>query len=412
MKAKFLSYLIQENPLFLYLSYTAAHSPLQPEPESAAKCTHIPHLWRRQFCGMVVGLDTAIARVTEAAKSKLGEDTVVVVSSDNGGSVWFGGLNQPLRSGKLNVFEGGVKVPAFVHDLSKDRKYIGKGGREFDHKMHISDWLPTFLSWAQSKHLLQGNEIDGIDQSEALKSGEPVRDEILLDMYYPEESHDHKTMQAYIKGKYKLIIGDVRDPYYYTEPTSDHIETTDDYLFPRVLFEKLTRIMDFTFGERKAEMYRALLNNFVLFQVYSKRIGPQVLLFNLDTDVREEHNIAESHPEIVSDIMATLEKIKEKSPDQADYFNVVLDAVNKRVPGDCIRTGVPDEHCFFVHPWVSDDTDLSTVARVEGTTLMFRMLIKTLVPRLLIVFAFVVGLLFLVCRSRGGKGGQGKQKLN
>jgi len=42
-----------------------------------------------QYCGMVVGLDLALDQLVEFAKENLGEDTIVVVSSDNGGSVWF-----------------------------------------------------------------------------------------------------------------------------------------------------------------------------------------------------------------------------------------------------------------------------------------------------------------------------------
>ena len=34
------------------------------------------------------------------AEKYLGEDTVIVVTSDNGGASWFGGLNEPLRGGK------------------------------------------------------------------------------------------------------------------------------------------------------------------------------------------------------------------------------------------------------------------------------------------------------------------------
>ena len=32
----------EDKPLFLYLSYNAAHSPLQPEPEWLDRCSHIP----------------------------------------------------------------------------------------------------------------------------------------------------------------------------------------------------------------------------------------------------------------------------------------------------------------------------------------------------------------------------------
>jgi hypothetical protein len=72
-------------PLFLYLPFTAAHSPLQPLPRHEEKCAHIRHLWRRQFCGMVVGLDEAVQNVTETALAELGSDLLLLVTSDNGG---------------------------------------------------------------------------------------------------------------------------------------------------------------------------------------------------------------------------------------------------------------------------------------------------------------------------------------
>ena len=121
--------------------------------------------YRKQYCGMVVGLDKAINEVVDNAQALLGDDTVVVVSADNGGSIWFGGMNAPFRSGKLTPFEGGVRVPAFATDLSKGGKYLGAGGREFNDLVQISDWLPTFLSWSGNSHLLKNIKMDGLDQS-------------------------------------------------------------------------------------------------------------------------------------------------------------------------------------------------------------------------------------------------------
>ena len=120
----FINVILKHYFLTIPYSYNAAHSPLQSEPEWEQKCDHIPHLWRRQFCGMVVGLDQAIADVVESARATLGDNTVVVVSPDNGGSTWYGGLNAPLRSGKLTPFEGGVRVPAFAVDFSG--RYMNK----------------------------------------------------------------------------------------------------------------------------------------------------------------------------------------------------------------------------------------------------------------------------------------------
>ena len=120
-----------------------------------------------------MGLDHGIEKVAEAAKTTLGPNTIIVVASDNGGSVWFGGLNQPLRSGKHTSFEGGVRVPAFAVDFSGG-KYLGRLGREYHGLVHVSDWLPTFLSLGQRKDIFEGLDLDGMDLSGALASGKKV----------------------------------------------------------------------------------------------------------------------------------------------------------------------------------------------------------------------------------------------
>jgi arylsulfatase A-like enzyme len=80
-----------DSPLFLYVAYTAAHSPLQPLPRHLAHCMHIPHSRRRDFCGLMVGLDEALRNLTATVESQLGSNTIMVVASDNGGSAYFGG---------------------------------------------------------------------------------------------------------------------------------------------------------------------------------------------------------------------------------------------------------------------------------------------------------------------------------
>merc|ERR1712192_207017 len=111
------------------------------------------------------GLDLALGSLVEKAKDILGDDTIIVVSSDNGGSVWFGGLNAPLRSGKHTSFEGGVRVPAFALDLSGG-VHLGPGGRDYPHMVHVSDWLPTFLQAA-------GIVAELLAEVEVIKAGRP-----------------------------------------------------------------------------------------------------------------------------------------------------------------------------------------------------------------------------------------------
>lgn len=77
--------------MFMYVAYTAAHSPLQPLPRHAAHCQHISHSRRRDYCGLVVGLDEALRNLTASIITHLGDDTILVVASDNGGAAYFGG---------------------------------------------------------------------------------------------------------------------------------------------------------------------------------------------------------------------------------------------------------------------------------------------------------------------------------
>ena len=344
-------------PLFLYVSYNAAHSPLQPEPAWEAECGHIPHLWRRQFCGMVVGLDQAIERVVSGARDILGENTVVVVTPDNGGSTWFGGLNAPLRSGKLTPFEGGVRVPAFAVDLSGN--YMVKGGKEFNHMFHISDWLPTFLSWAGSTKLVADLNLDGKDQSKALLANAAARNDVLLELYRAEDSHDGSESAAYRKGKYKLIQGNIRDPYWYSEPTEDRVATNDDSYIPRML-EGFVRFLENIFGPGPCDVPHIVALNLVLSSIYNRAEGYKTLLFDLEADPEEKTDISDSHPDVVKDLLEEIAKIKKNLPYHPRYWMVNSDWTKSFIPGDCSgQTVLRPDQCRFAHHWVDDSVDIT-----------------------------------------------------
>ena len=68
---------------------------------------------------MVGFLDDAVGEIVAALEAReLWNNTLFVMSSDNGGPVYFNGTsganNYPLRGGKTSNFEGGIRVPAFV----------------------------------------------------------------------------------------------------------------------------------------------------------------------------------------------------------------------------------------------------------------------------------------------------------
>lgn len=140
-------------PLFLFVSFTAPHQPLEAPKESLQPYTGVADVARRRFCAMVSEMDRAIGQVQTALEQRGQLDnTLLIFVSDNGGARDAGGDNQPYRSGKGSVFEGGVKVPAVIRWPSK------LAGGEFAEFTTIMDLAPTFYSAAR---LEAGPELDG-----------------------------------------------------------------------------------------------------------------------------------------------------------------------------------------------------------------------------------------------------------
>jgi arylsulfatase A-like enzyme len=64
-------------------------------------------------------------------------------TSDNGAQPGQGGTNAPLRGWKTQLYEGGVKVPGFVH--SPLLPAVARG--TIHHGLfHVADWLPTIVT--------------------------------------------------------------------------------------------------------------------------------------------------------------------------------------------------------------------------------------------------------------------------
>jgi arylsulfatase A-like enzyme len=100
-------------PFFLYLAFNAIHSPMQAPVAMLQEFEGLRGEQRRLFAAMTRSMDNATGEVLKALRDKgLEQDTLVVFLSDNGGpTAELTSSNLPLRGGKGQLYEGGIRVP-------------------------------------------------------------------------------------------------------------------------------------------------------------------------------------------------------------------------------------------------------------------------------------------------------------
>ena len=108
------------SPFFLYLPFQNIHAPYDAAPASVARFAKLKNVSEAQrvIFGYLWELDVAVGRVRAALAARgLLDDAVIIFASDNGAPAAPGvdGRNFPLKGFKAEVWEGGTRVPAFVH---------------------------------------------------------------------------------------------------------------------------------------------------------------------------------------------------------------------------------------------------------------------------------------------------------
>ncbi len=175
-------------PLFLYLAFTAPHTPLQAPQRYVDQYAHIADPSRRLYAAMVTAMDEQVGRVVQPLQSRgMRENTLIVFHSDNGGTrskmfvgegAFAGELpasNQPLREGKGTLYEGGTRVVALGNWPGR----IQPG--EQNGVMHVVDMLPTIAHLAGAS-LDKAKPMDGQNMWQGLSGNGVMRGDVVYNV--------------------------------------------------------------------------------------------------------------------------------------------------------------------------------------------------------------------------------------
>lgn len=189
----------KSKPLFLYVPFNGVHSPFQV-PDRYLSLYPQFRGNRRIYAAMISALDDAVGEIVKATEEAgLGDNTLIVFSSDNGGPN-PGRLsdNGKLRDGKGSVYEGGVRAVAFAKWPARI-----KAGTTLRQPIHIADWYPTLvkLSGATAEQKLP---VDGRDISGVLTGEGPLSNREIVHNIAPDGG-------AIRVGDWKLVVSGRRD---------------------------------------------------------------------------------------------------------------------------------------------------------------------------------------------------------
>ena len=183
-------------PLFLWMALNAPHPPFEAPANVVSRFTEAEVLkaaggesqnsdenyaafrkhgsmgltQTRTYLALVYIMDKAFHQVADAMSAAgMWSNTLSIFMSDNGGPYGTAPCNGGLRGGKATPFDGGTRVPFFVHWPSA----LGSKARHTNAPGHIADLLATFYDVAKGG--ITDAKVRGELNSKARRAAAPRR---------------------------------------------------------------------------------------------------------------------------------------------------------------------------------------------------------------------------------------------
>ncbi|MGB6221926.1 sulfatase [Haloferula sp.] len=238
----------KDHAFFMHMAYYSVHSRIEAVPEFIDHYKGKPV--NAPYASMIEKMDQGIGRILdELEKLGLKENTLVLFCSDNG-ALRNISSQKPYRSGKGSYFEGGIREPLVVRWPT-----VVPAGSTCDTPVIGTDFYPTFLA-AAGIPKPSDKILDGVSMLPLLKEEGTIPDRALF-WHFPI------YLEKYVNQDYES-----HDSQFRTRPGSA-----------------------LRMGKWKLHEY---------FE------DGRIELYDLEADLGERNNLAQSHPEKASELHAVL----------------------------------------------------------------------------------------------------------
>jgi arylsulfatase A-like enzyme len=266
----------KEVPFFLYLATTNIHHPFTPAPRFIGTSD------AGRYGDFIHELDWMIGEILQALDEEgLAENTLVILTSDNGGMLNQGGqeayvaghpMNGELFGFKFDAWEGGHRVPFIVRWPGK----VPAGG--------VSDALASNVDLLATMAALVGQDRMGKEAQDSYnllpailgETDQPIRDHLIIAPNSPKHLSIRKGPWMYIPSQ--------GGGGFWSPNVGDH-----------------------TFGGPAAIEFASQENSDIV-DGKIREDAPPAQLYNLENDPTQDQNVYDQHPEIVEGLEQLLEE--------------------------------------------------------------------------------------------------------
>ena len=288
----------KSKPFFLYFPTPNIHHPFTPAPrfKGTSQCG--------LYGDFVHELDWMVGEVLKTLDDNgLRDNTLVILTSDNGGMLNRGGrdvmqaghkINGDLLGFKFGVWEGGHRIPFIARWPRKI-----KAGTESDQLICQVDLLATFMALTgQDAQTLKGK--DSINMLQALleNPAKPLRTELLL--------APHKPQNLAIRKDKWIYIGAQGSGGFTGSKPSDH-----------------------AWGGPAAAAFAGSINSDIE-DGHLKKDAPPAQLYDLEKDLKQNKNVYRENPQVVKELEELLNSYRPKTMQDGPKKGIPQKWLNKQ----------------------------------------------------------------------------------